>query len=101
MICAMKSLAMPIRYSDSAALILLAVAVASPATIKTEGMYTMLKAAVNPINRYSSPATLAVLLIEFMSSPHLLLSLRYGPTLCFKKQAAQTHLIAHTTCGTP
>src|SRR5260370_17909923 len=72
-----NSLTMPMRKSHSEAIILLAVAVASPGTIKAEGTYMMPKAPGIPINRYSSPATLAVFLVEFMSSPQLLVALDF------------------------
>ena len=58
---------MPIRKSNSEAIILLAVAAASPGTIKVEGMYIMLKAPVIVISRYSNPAIFAVFLVEFKS----------------------------------
>jgi len=40
---------------------------ASPGTIKAEGMYKRLKAPGSDVSKYSSPATLAAFLVEFMS----------------------------------
>jgi hypothetical protein len=53
---------------------LLAVAAASPDTIKWEGIYRRLKAPGIDAKIYSNPATLAAFLVEFMPSLPLLIT---------------------------
>src|SRR5262249_49850973 len=65
-----SSLTMPRRKIDSEAVILMAVAVASPDTMKCEGTYRRLKKPGMDVNRYRNPATLAALLVEFMLTPY-------------------------------
>jgi hypothetical protein len=57
---------MPIRKSDSEAIILLAVAVASPGSISWEGTYNKPMGPVIAMSRYQNPAILAVFLREFI-----------------------------------
>jgi hypothetical protein len=52
---------MPRRNSDSEAMILWAVAAASPDTIRLEGMYRKLKTPSGTVNRYRNPASLAII----------------------------------------
>jgi hypothetical protein len=61
-----QSLAMARRNSDSEAMTLLAVAVASPGTMRLDLTKKNPKGAAMKMTRYSSPATLADLLIEFI-----------------------------------
>jgi len=57
-----RVLTIPLRNSDSEAMILLAVIAASPGTIIMEGIYNMPKNPNGAISRYRNPATLAILL---------------------------------------